>query len=356
MSDAPSQAAAARAGEPSAASAAPSAPIEPPAGRLAPHASELPAQADHPVHPALTGLTLLERGWLSSNNLVIHAVGDEAGAVLVDTSHSNHAEQTLALLQHALGREPLVDVLNTHLHSDHCGGNAAVQREFGLAARVPGTLFEAVQAWDSARLSYDATGQHCERFEAGGVLQAGEELIAGGRRWQALAAPGHDPDSLLLFDRDRGVLLSADALWEQGFGLVFPEIQGRPGFDDVQSTLDMIERLPVTVVVPGHGRAFTDVAAAIGRARKRLAGWRADPQRHARHAVKVLLKYHLMEVRAQPEDDLLQWAEAAPMLRTVMESYGRELGLAPSALCGELLQELLASGAVTRDGARILDA
>ena len=35
-------------------------------------------------------------GWLSSNNVLIHATEGEAGAVLVDSSHVNHAGQTVA--------------------------------------------------------------------------------------------------------------------------------------------------------------------------------------------------------------------------------------------------------------------
>jgi glyoxylase-like metal-dependent hydrolase (beta-lactamase superfamily II) len=41
-----------------------------------------------------------------------------------------------------------------------------------------------------------------------------------------LAAPGHDPHMVMLFNRERGILISADALWEHGFGAIFPEIEG----------------------------------------------------------------------------------------------------------------------------------
>jgi glyoxylase-like metal-dependent hydrolase (beta-lactamase superfamily II) len=231
-----------------------------------------------------------------------------------------------------------------------------MQRAFGLAARVPATLADAVRDWDGMRLSHDTTGQRCERFALGGTLAAGERLVAGGRRWEALAAPGHDPDSLLLFDVDHGVLLSADALWEQGFGLVFPEIVGEPGFDDVEATLDLIAELPAKLVVPGHGGAFTDIEAAIGRARERLAGYRADPARHARHAVKVLLKYHMMEERAQARAELLQWAVQAPLLRAVFDTAGRRLGQSAEALCERMLGELIAGGALRLIGDRVEDA
>ncbi|HEX6017922.1 MAG TPA: MBL fold metallo-hydrolase, partial [Burkholderiaceae bacterium] len=239
---------------------------------------------------ALAGLTVLERGWLSSNNVLIHAAPGESGAVLVDTGHVMHAEQTVALMRHALQGRPLARIVNTHLHSDHCGGNAALQRAFGAPITVPPGNAAAVAAWDTMRLTHGSTGQRSERFAYAATLAPGEHFVAGGRRWDAIAAPGHDPFSLMLFDAAHGVLLSADALWEQGFGVVFPEIDGVPGFDDVAATLDAIERLPVRVVVPGHGTPFADVSGALARARARLAGFVQDPARHARHAVKVLIK------------------------------------------------------------------
>ena len=60
--------------------------------------------------------------------------------------------------------------------------------------------------------------------------------------WQALAAPGHDPHALLLWCEEEGILISGDALWQNGFGVVFPELAGEPGFHDVRATLDLIAR------------------------------------------------------------------------------------------------------------------
>ena len=122
----------------------------------------------------LSGLTVLERGWLSSNNIVIHAATGEPGAVLVDTGHVVHAEQTVALVRHALRGEPLARIVNTHLHSDHCGGNAALQRAFGAPIVVPPGNADAVARWDTVRLTHATTGQRSERFRHAGTLAPGE--------------------------------------------------------------------------------------------------------------------------------------------------------------------------------------
>ncbi len=307
-------------------------------------------------HDPLAGLTVLERGWLSSNNLLIHPVPGEPGAVLVDTGHVNHAPQTVALVRQALQGAPLARVLNTHLHSDHCGGNASLQRAFAVPVLIPPGLADAVRAWDDAALSYAATGQRMERFAPQALLNPGEAFEAGGRCWEVLAAPGHDPHSVMLFDRAHGVLVSADALWEHGFGVVFPEIDGEHGFDDVAAVLERIAALPVRVVVPGHGRPFTDVEAALARAFARIRGFQADPARHARHAVKVLVKYHLMEEREQPLAALLDWAEATPLLRGVWQRFAPAASTTPRAWLEAVVADLVNGGALARDGATIRDA
>ena len=303
----------------------------------------------------LAGLTVLERGWLSSNNLVIHAAAGEAGAVLVDCGHVNHAEQTVALVRHALAGAPLARIVNTHLHSDHCGGNATLQRAFGAPLFIPPGQAGAVASWDAAALSYQATGQRCERFEPQGVLHPGEVLAAGGRAWQVIGAPGHDPHSLMLFDAEHGVLVSADALWEHGFGVVFPEIAGEPGFDDVAEVLDLIETLPVRVVIPGHGKPFTDVAAALARSRSRLAAFVAQPERHARHAAKVLLKYHLMEEQSQAQAALRDWAAATPLFTGVWQAHARREAETPHDWCDALTAELVAAGALQLQAGVVTD-
>ena len=49
----------------------------------------------------LEGLAVFERGWLSSNNILLHGAEGEH-ATLIDSGYVTHAEQTLALVRHAL--------------------------------------------------------------------------------------------------------------------------------------------------------------------------------------------------------------------------------------------------------------
>lgn len=296
-------------------------------------------------------LIVLQRGWLSSNNVVI---GDgEDQAVLVDTGYCTHAEQTLSLVQSALGERRLSAILNTHLHSDHCGGNARLVERYRVPVLIPPGQFDAASRWDESALSYRATGQRCERFTPDRALMPGSTLKLGDGLWHVLAAPGHDPDSVILFESRSGTLISADALWEHGFGIVFPELDGESGFDEVQATLDLITSLPVARVIPGHGAPFTDATNAVAEARRRLQGFRQDPPRHARYAAKALLKFHLIEVRQQSMHDLLAWL-------TNTEVHGqlwqRHFSAQPIAEWTEsLLQDLRRSGAIAIEDGVVLD-
>jgi glyoxylase-like metal-dependent hydrolase (beta-lactamase superfamily II) len=301
----------------------------------------------------LPGITVFERGWLSSNNTLLH--GEGAGAVLVDAGHTRHAAQTLALVSHALRDETLVGVVNTHLHSDHCGGNATLQDHFGCSVRIPPGQWAAVQAWDEVALSYAPTGQLCTRFSAQGTLEPGQTLSVGRQRWQALAAPGHDPHSLILFNAEHGVALTADALWERGFGVVFPELDGVDAFDEVEASLDLIESLDARWAVPGHGAPFNDVPAALKLARQRLAAFRADPARHTRHAVKALVKFHMLEVQQQAWPELLAWFTGVTLYEAVWQRLGRPQGTL-EAFALQVVGDLLAQGVLAQRDGVVFDA
>ena len=61
------------------------------------------------------------------------------------------------------------------------------------------------------------------------------------------------------------------------------------------------------VVIPGHGRPFTEVNAAINASLGRLAYLRADPERNALHAIRVLVKFKLLEQQALSHAALFAW-------------------------------------------------
>ena len=315
----------------------------------------------HTAQTLAPEITVLERGWLSSNSIVFRGAGAgpgaarDGGAAVVDTGYCAHSVQTLALVEAALDGQPLARILNTHLHSDHCGGNAALQAAWpGVQTFIAPGQAEQVQQWDAWALSYTPTGQDCPRFAFDGVLQPGTEVLLGGRPWQVHAAPGHDPHSVVLFEPQDAVLISADALWENGFGVVFPELEGEDAFAAVAATLDLIERLAPRTAIPGHGPVFQGIAQALEVARRRLDGFVQHPHRHARYGAKVLLKYKLLEWQQVALPALQAWAAATPYFALL---HARHFADQPQETwLLELVDDLVRSGAATRHGTQLHNA
>jgi glyoxylase-like metal-dependent hydrolase (beta-lactamase superfamily II) len=294
-------------------------------------------------------MRIFERGWLSANNILFTGRDDTA---LIDTGYLTHAPQTLALVRHALGERRLDRVINTHLHSDHCGGNAALQAHYGCSTAIPVAEADAVRAWDEDALSYKATGQQCARFSFDATVSPGDELLLGGLRWQALAAPGHDPRSLIFYCAAEGILISADALWENGFGVIFPELDGESGFAEARATLELIAGLDLRLVIPGHGAPFTDAKGALARAGTRLDFLEADPKRNAENAVKVMLKFLLLERQRFAIADVPAMFSAIPILAGARRRF---LHKEPSELADWAIAALVRAGAATIDGAMLVN-
>ena len=290
-------------------------------------------------------IEVFERGWLSSNNIVLHGRDEVA---LIDSGYVTHAPQTLALLRHSLRGRPLDRLFNTHLHSDHCGGNALLQAEYGCHTAIPVSEAAKVRAWDVDALSFRATGQQCPRFGFDATTAPGDTLILADLSWQALGAPGHDPHSLIFYCAEEGILVSADALWEHGFGVIFPELEGESGFAEARATLELIATLDVRVVIPGHGRPFTDIDGALARAFSRLDYLSSEPARNAQNAIKVLLKFLLLERQRIALADVCALLQAMPLFR---EANRRFLRQETAALAEWAVAQLVKAGAARVDGA-----
>lgn len=298
------------------------------------------------------GTFVLERGWLSSNNILFIGADE---AALVDSGYATHSAQTLDLVRRRLEGRALATLVNTHLHSDHCGGNARLKESFpALRIAIPPGQAAHVRSWDEKALTYEPTGQVCPRFDYDELLRPGGEIRLGDTSWQVHAAPGHDPHSVILFEPGTRTLISADALWENGFGVVFPELEGEKAFDEVAATLDLIERLAPKAVIPGHGRVFSDVEGALARARSRLTAFVAAPERHAAHAAKVLVKFKLLEWQRVRLEELAAWASRTAYFRDVHAKWFAGTSLEPWVV--SLVADLERSGVARIDSGYVVNS
>lgn len=293
-------------------------------------------------------IRVLERGWLSSNNIVcLDGEGDGDGATVVDTGYVTHIDDTIRLIDEARQGRPLTRIVNTHIHSDHAGGNARLQALHGCEVWIPPGESALVDAWDEDRLSYRRTSQQCPRFRYDALIHPHDTLRLGGEDWTVLPAAGHDNAMVMFWCERLGVLMSADALWQKGFGVIFPELAGESGFAEQKATLDLIGQLKPRLVIPGHGAPFTEVDAALQAAHSRIDWLMEEPRRNADNALKVLLAFKLLEARRLGLHELAEMVRTSLAGNAAMRAhYPHD----PEAMAAFMAEQLVKAGAATRDG------
>lgn len=293
------------------------------------------------------GIQAIVRDWLDANHVLVTG-NDEC--VLIDTGCSVNVERSLALLRapEALGSRRLSRIVNTHCHSDHMGGNARIASAFQAPISVPLDAAPIIDRWDNRELLLDYADQQADRFTYASTIAADDTLEIGGIEWRALAAPGHDMSALMFYAPEHRVLVSGDALWENGFGLVEPLNRLAERVAAQRTTLERIAALDIAWVIPGHGAPFTDAGAALARSFQRLDAYTGDPLKLARHCVKSFFMFALLARGRMAASELPAYFERVPCYREYNEAF---FGLAPRALAALITGELLRAGVIAqRDG------
>ncbi len=292
-------------------------------------------------------LHVFVRDWLSGNHILLRSAH---GHVVVDSGYHKHVPLTLALVASRAGLDgdELALVVNTHCHSDHMGGNAALKRAYGCRIAVPAREAPLIDRWDTRALLLDYAGQRAERFTVDERLDEGTVARWGDLDWHLLAAPGHDMGALVFYNPEHRVLIAGDALWEDGFGFVMPPRMDPAALPATRATLDLLAQLDVACVIPGHGEPFTGFPAALERAYARLEALEADPVRMARHATKTILAFSLLDRERMPLRDLPAYLDRAALFADLNAHY---LHMTPVALAQWLVDELCRVGV-----AQVVDA
>ena len=245
-------------------------------------------------------LHVIVRGWLHGNCVVVS--GQTTG--LIDTGYHTG----VADVREALAGDRPTDIALTHVHSDHAGGVAALAAWSGARVHAHPDAVALTAPWDARGLWLEGTGQELPRFSAAPTLSRGATITLGDHAWGVLHTPGHATGVVSLLRDHDGVLVSGDALWEDGFGLLNPWVDGPDVFDQAAAAIDTLEATRATLVIPGHGAPFTDLDGAIARARSRLARLRADPERLHRKLLDDLVGFARL---AAPERDQIALRDAA---------------------------------------------
>jgi glyoxylase-like metal-dependent hydrolase (beta-lactamase superfamily II) len=101
-------------------------------------------------------------------------------------------------------------------------------------------------------------------------VEDGEAITLAGEQYRVIWTPGHSDGHICLFRERDGVFIAADHVLPRitpNIGL-YSEKDRRNPLGDYLASLKKVERLPASIVLPGHGEPFSDLA---GRVREILA-------------------------------------------------------------------------------------
>jgi hydroxyacylglutathione hydrolase len=171
--------------------------------------------------------------------------GKEPPAI-VDTGVPRSTETVILPALQALGISPrdLTVAVNTHNHHDHAGSNIQLRDATGCEIWIHRDDAPGLER--GSNFGDAAIAPH----KADRLLAEGETIYLAGRAYEIVHLPGHSPGSIGLYDRERKVLFSGDALQAQG-----TSTQGIAGAQDREGyyhALDMLDALEIEHLLAAH--------------------------------------------------------------------------------------------------------
>jgi glyoxylase-like metal-dependent hydrolase (beta-lactamase superfamily II) len=227
----------------------------------------------------------------------VWAIAEQGGWSIVDTGlHSDRTKEAwTAAFAGALEGAPVVRVIATHMHPDHCGMAGWIAERHRtrlwmsrleyltccLMAADTGRPApnEAVQFYRSAGWDERAIEKYKAKFGFfGGMIYPmphsyrrisdGETLRMGAHAWQVLVGNGHSPEHACLYCAELKLLISGDQVLPKISSnvSVFPTEPDANPLDDWMTSLAKIAaRVPDDVLVlPAHKGPFRGLHARIG--------------------------------------------------------------------------------------------
>lgn len=175
-------------------------------------------------------------------------------AAVVDPGMMNASEERLFDKAVADSGAKLTQIINTHMHLDHCFGANYVKQAYGVPLKAhPG----------DANMGLDIAGQMAKFGMRGGKpvsidveLADGDVISIGDSRLQVIHVPGHSEGGIALYYKEGNIVLTGDSLFHGSVGRT--DLLGGNHAQLIDSIRRKLLPLPAdTLALPGHGGPTT---------------------------------------------------------------------------------------------------
>ncbi|MEH7334455.1 MBL fold metallo-hydrolase [Neobacillus drentensis] len=179
-------------------------------------------------------------------------------------------------------------IVLTHIHIDHAGAIPHIQAEIDIpifvheqakdSINVDVNEFERVQKFFNNFIESCGADpfEHIiqrrfreEKWRNVSFLNEGDEIHLGGHRFELVHVPGHSQCDILLWNPETGDALAGDHLIKAFSVNAFIEppnsgenVRPKPLLQ-YRNSLEKVSRLPLTMIYPGHGEAFSEHLSLI---------------------------------------------------------------------------------------------
>lgn len=296
----------------------------------------------------MENLFFIQRGYLNANHFVYRS--DEP--VLIDTAYIADFQTTAEVIRR-LGVDitRTKSILSTHCHCDHIGGAKIIQdmSSCDIALHKIGKHFIDTQDdWSTWWRYYN---QDASFFNCTKGLDDGDVFCVGPHEFEVIYTPGHSADGIVLYNEKEKILISSDTLWENDMAVMTVRVEGSRACFAMLESLEKLEKLDVKVVYPGHGRPFTDMATAIGKARRRLKGFLQNKTKIGNDLLKKIIVYTLMMKRRAEETTFFDHLMTTHWYRETVDFY---FGGNYRSKYEEIMQDFLGRGIVKNQDGTLL--
>lgn len=148
-------------------------------------------------------------------------------------------------------------IVNTHLHFDHCFGDNYVRSRYGVkVAASVGDDFLGKNLANQARSFHIPTTSETSSVEIDIKLSEGDRIKVGNYEFVVIEVPGHSQGSIALYCRTAGIVFVGDALFRGSIGRT--DLAGGDYATLIRNIREKLLTLPeATIVAPGHNGPTT---------------------------------------------------------------------------------------------------